>query len=50
MSDDSIFIVKVEQYLLRSKRKSLKKTRLYCLLFMYVSVEDEKKRQTIALI
>ena len=52
MSEDSIFIVKVEQYLLRSKRKSLKKTRLYSLLFMYmyVSVGEEKKRQTIALI
>ena len=41
MSEDSIFIVKDEQYLLRSKRKRLRKKKkncLYCSLFMYVRV------------
>ena len=44
MSKDLIFIEKVEQYLMLSKRKSLrkKKTRLYCLLFMYVSLRGEQ--------
>ena len=41
MSEDSISIMKVEQYLLRSKTPE---TRLCCLFFMYISFGDEKKR------
>ena len=44
MSEDSISIMNVEQYLLRSRRKRLPKTRLCCLFFMYISFGDEKKR------
>ena len=48
MSEDSIFIVNVEQYLLCSRRKRLPKTCLYCLFFMYISFEDEKKKKFTA--
>ena len=41
MSEDSIFIVKVEQNL----RDFENQKHLYCLLFMYVSFGEEKKRQ-----
>ena len=43
MSEDSISIMNVEQYLLRFRRKRLRKTRLCCLFFMYISFGDEKK-------
>ena len=44
MNEDSIFMVNVEQYLLRSRLKGLPKTGLNCLFFMYMSFEDEKKK------
>ena len=44
MREDSIFIVNVEQYVLRSRRKRLPKTGLICLFFMYVSFVEMKKR------
>ena len=44
MRDDSIFIVNVEQYVLRSRRKRLPKTGLNCLFFMYVSFVEMKKK------
>ena len=44
MNEDSIFMVNVEQYLLRYRLKRLPKTGLYCLFFMYMSFEDEKKK------
>ena len=44
MNEDSIFMVNVEQYLLRSRLKRLPKTGLYCLFFMYMSFEYEKKK------
>ena len=47
MSEDSIFMVNVEQYLMRSryKKKRLSKTCLYFLVSVYLSFGDEKKRQ-----
>ena len=49
MSGDSIFMVNVEKYFLRSRWKRLPKTCLHCLFFMYTSVEDEKKAKIYSL-
>ena len=49
ISKDFIFIVIVEQYLLRSRRKWLPKTCLHSLFFMYVSFGEEKKDRIYSL-
>ena len=49
MNEDSILMVNVEQYLLHSRWKRLSKTCLYCLFFMYIGFEDEKKGQQFQL-
>ena len=43
MSEDSIFMLNVEQYLLHSRWNRLPKTCLYCLIFKYICFGDEKK-------
>ena len=45
MSENSIFMVNVEQYLLRSRWKRLPKTK-YCLFFMHMSFEGKKPKFT----
>ena len=43
LSENSIFIMNVEQYLLRFSRKRLPETRLDCFFFMHIRFGDEKK-------
>ena len=43
-SEDSIFIVNVEQYLLRSRQKRPSRTCFYCLFFLYISFGEEEKK------
>ena len=45
MSKDSIFIGNVEHLFLRSRRKIIPNTRLYCLIFVYVSFGEEQKEE-----
>ena len=48
MNENSIFIMNVEHLLLRSRRKILLKTSLYCLFFVYVSFGEDKKDENTA--
>ena len=50
MSEDSIFIVKVEQYLLRSKRKRLRKTLILFIIHVKVSFGGGEEKKKIVLI
>ena len=50
MSEVSIIIMNVEEHLLRSRRKRLPKTHLYCLNFMCISLGDEEIKADVALI
>ena len=47
MREDKMFMVNVDQYLLRYRWIRLLKTCLYCLLFMYMSFEEEKWKYEI---
>ena len=47
--EDSISIMNVEQYWLRSRRKRPPKARLYCLFFMYIRFERRKKVEIYSL-